>query len=126
MQMQMQRRAIQPNDVSYAQAHEISGFKRLLFISGQLPQCEKCILPKDFEGQCRRAWANVEQQLKQAGMDFGNLVKVTTFLSERRLRERNYEIRREVLGEHTPALTVIIADLYEEGWMVEIEAIAAD
>ncbi|SDY21714.1 Enamine deaminase RidA, house cleaning of reactive enamine intermediates, YjgF/YER057c/UK114 family [Lysobacter sp. yr284] len=126
MQMQMQRRAIQPNDVSYAQAHEISGFRRLLFISGQLPQCEKCILPKDFEGQCRRAWANVEQQLKQAGMDFGNLVKVTTFLSERRLRERNYEIRREVLGEHTPALTVIIADLYEEGWMVEIEAIAAD
>lgn len=126
MQMQMQRRAIQPNDVSYAQAHEISGFKRLLFISGQLPQCEKCILPKDFESQCRRAWANVEQQLKQAGMDFSNLVKVTTFLSERRLRERNYEIRREVLGEHTPALTVIIADLYEEGWMVEIEAIAAD
>ncbi|ROU05792.1 RidA family protein [Lysobacter enzymogenes] len=126
MHMQMQRRAIQPNDVSYAQAHEISGFRRLLFISGQLPQCEKCILPKDFEGQCRRAWANVEQQLKQAGMDFGNLVKVTTFLSERRLRERNYEIRREVLGEHTPALTVIIADLYEEGWMVEIEAIAAD
>ncbi|ALN58247.1 MULTISPECIES: RidA family protein [Lysobacter] len=126
MHMQMQRRAIQPNDVSYAQAHEISGFRRLLFISGQLPQCEKCILPKDFEGQCRRAWANVEQQLKQAGMDFSNLVKVTTFLSERRLRERNYEIRREVLGEHTPALTVIIADLYEEGWMVEIEAIAAD
>jgi len=126
MQMQMQRRAIQPNDVSYAQAHEISGFKRLLFISGQLPQCEQCILPKDFEGQCRRAWANVEQQLKQAGMDFSNLVKVTTFLSERRLRQRNYEIRREVLGEYTPALTVIIADLYEEGWMVEIEAIAAD
>jgi enamine deaminase RidA (YjgF/YER057c/UK114 family) len=121
----MERNAIQPTEVSYAQAHEISGFQRLLFISGQLPQCEKCVLPKDFDGQCRRAWANVEQQLKQAGMDFSNLVKVTTYLTERRLRQRNYEIRHEILGKHTPALTVIIAELYEEGWMIEIEAVAA-
>lgn len=121
----MQRNAIQPNEVSYAQAHEISGFQRLLFISGQLPQCEKCVLPKDFDSQCRRAWANVEQQLQKAGMDFSNLVKVTTYLTDRRLRQRNYEIRHEILGKHTPALTVIIAELYEEGWMIEIEAVAA-
>ena len=112
--------------MSYSQALEITGFKRLVFVSGQLPQCEECILPKDFDGQCRRAWANVERQLEAAGMTYANLVKVTTYLSERRLRKRNYEIRHEVLGEHAPALTVIIADLYEEGWMVEIEAIAAD
>ncbi|MBX9402948.1 RidA family protein [Lysobacter sp. BMK333-48F3] len=122
----MQRREIRPTDVSYSQALEITGFKRLVFVSGQLPQCEECILPKDFDGQCRRAWANVERQLEAAGMTYANLVKVTTYLSERRLRKRNYEIRHEVLGEHAPALTVIIADLYEEGWMVEIEAIAAD
>ena len=122
----MQRREIRPTEVSYSQALEITGFKRLLFVSGQLPQCEECVLPKDFDGQCRRAWANVERQLEAAGMTLANLVKVTTYLSERRLRKRNYEIRHEVLGEHAPALTVIIADLYEEGWMVEIEAIAAD
>lgn len=122
----MQRREIRPTEVSYSQALEITGFKRLVFVSGQLPQCEECVLPKDFDGQCRRAWANVERQLEAAGMTYANLVKVTTYLSERRLRKRNYEIRHEVLGEHAPALTVIIADLYEEGWMVEIEAIAAD
>ncbi|MEI2455081.1 RidA family protein [Lysobacter firmicutimachus] len=124
--MQLQRREIRPTEVSYSQALEITGFKRLVFVSGQLPQCEECILPKDFDGQCRRAWSNVQRQLEAAGMSLANLVKVTTYLSDRRLRKRNYEIRHEVLGEHAPALTVIIADLYEEGWMVEIEAIAAD
>jgi enamine deaminase RidA (YjgF/YER057c/UK114 family) len=122
----MERQVIHPTQVSYSQAHQITGFKRLLFISGQLPQCDACILPKDFDGQCRRAWANVERQLEAAGRDFSNLVKVTTFLTDRRMRKRNYEIRHEVLGEHSPALTVVIAELYEEGWMVEIEAIAAD
>jgi hypothetical protein len=29
------------------------------------------------------------------------------------------------LGDHRPALTVIIADIYDSQWLLEIEAIAA-
>jgi len=29
-----------------------------------------------------------------------------------------------VLGDHTPALTIIITDIYAEEWLLEIEAIA--
>lgn len=34
-------------------------------------------------------------------------------------------VRREVLKERTPALTIIITDIYDEAWLLEIEAIAA-
>ena len=33
-------------------------------------------------------------------------------------------VRRRVLGDHEPALTVIIADIFDEAWLLEIEAIA--
>jgi hypothetical protein len=31
-----------------------------------------------------------------------------------------------VLGEHAPALTVIISDIYAEEWLLEIDAVAVD
>jgi 2-iminobutanoate/2-iminopropanoate deaminase len=34
-------------------------------------------------------------------------------------------VRREVLKERTPAITIIVADIYDEAWLLEIEAIAA-
>lgn len=54
-----------------------------------------------------------------------HLVKVTTFLSDRRFADENGEIRREMLGPHGPALTVIISEIFDERWLLEIEAIAA-
>jgi 2-iminobutanoate/2-iminopropanoate deaminase len=54
-----------------------------------------------------------------------NLAKVTVFLSSREFAMPNREIRQEVLGSHNPALTVIIADIFDERWLLEIEAVAA-
>jgi len=56
-------------------------------------------------------------------MGVKNLVKVTILLSDRKYREANDRIRAKVLGDHTPALTIIIADIYSEDWLLEIEAI---
>src|SRR5262249_23621237 len=68
---------------------------------------------------------NVRAQLREAGMDLSNLVKVTTYLSDRLHGIENRQIRNEVLGDLTPALTVVIVGLFETHWLVEIEAIAA-
>ena len=38
---------------------------------------------------------------------------------------RNSAIRREVLGERRPALTVLIAGTYDPAWLLEIEVVAA-
>ncbi|HJU38400.1 MAG TPA: RidA family protein [Tahibacter sp.] len=110
---------------SYAQAVEIRGGERLLVVSGQIPQTVDGDVPPDFDAQCRLVWRNVEAQLRAAGMSLDHLVKVTTYLSDRRYRDANGAIRREVLGARTPALTVVIAGIYDEAWLLEIEAIAA-
>ena len=109
----------------YAQALELQGAQRLLFVSGQIPETAAGEVPKDFPSQARLAWANVFAQLKEAGMSVNNLVKVTTFLASREYGIVNREVRQEVLGSHTPALTVIITGIFDEAWLLEIEAVAA-
>ena len=64
--------------------------------------------------------------LSDAGMTVTNLAKVTVYLSDRQYREANARIRHEILGNHTPALTIIITQIYAEEWLLEIEAIAID
>jgi 2-iminobutanoate/2-iminopropanoate deaminase len=110
----------------YSQAIEIRQGRRLLFISGQIPVAADGGMPADFRSQCRLAWANVLAQLEAAGMSVANLVKVTTFLSSREHALPNREVRQEVLGGHAPALTVIIAGIFDEKWLLEIEAVAAE
>ena len=109
----------------YAQATELSGHSRMLFISGQIPETHDGAVPKGFEAQARLAWAHVIAQLRAADMTLDNLVRHTTYLADRQYRDVNSRIRQEVLGHRTPALTVIIADIYDEAWLLEIEAIAA-
>ncbi|MGF1456186.1 MAG: RidA family protein [Alphaproteobacteria bacterium] len=108
----------------YAQAFEVQGASRILYISGQIPMDGESQVPHDFEGQARLVWKNVERQLVTAQMGLENLVKVTTFLAHRDHRIQNRTIRQAVLGAHTPALTVIICEIFEEAWLLEIEAIA--
>jgi 2-iminobutanoate/2-iminopropanoate deaminase len=64
--------------------------------------------------------------LDSAGMSVANLVKVTIFLSDRQYRGANSRIRHEILGDHCPALSVIITGIYDESWLLEIEAVAMD
>jgi 2-iminobutanoate/2-iminopropanoate deaminase len=118
-------RVLSPTALSYCQAHEVSGASRLLFISGQVPADATGQVPCDFKAQCRLAWSNVFAQLDAAGMTLDDLVKVTVFLSDRRYRQENYEVRNEQLGPRSPALTIIITGIYDEAWLLEIEAVAA-
>jgi len=121
----MRKRSIEPNSGSYAQAVEVVDARRLLFVSGQVPADEADHVPEHFADQARLAWRNVFARLAQAGMTPDDLVKVTIFLSDRRYRAENAAVRREMLGDRTPALTIIITGIYAEEWLLEIEAVAA-
>ncbi len=58
-------------------------------------------------------------------MTLGNIVKFTTFLSDRKYQQDEYRVRREVLtGLAQPAMTIIITGIYDPKWLLEIEAIA--
>ncbi|MEO9875391.1 MAG: RidA family protein [Anderseniella sp.] len=108
----------------YSQAMAVSEISRTVYVSGQIPVRPDGTVPESFTEQAEQAWANVEAQLKAAGMGLGNIVKHTTFLSDRRYRVQNSEVRRKVLGDLEPALTVIITGIFDEAWLLEIEAIA--
>jgi 2-iminobutanoate/2-iminopropanoate deaminase len=108
----------------YAQAIEVRGTQRVLYISGQIPVDRHAAVPPAFSDQCRLVWANIEAQLRASDMSLDNLVKVTTFLSDRQWGDENGAVRRDILGPRTPALTVIITGIYDEAWLLEIEAIA--
>ncbi len=119
-------RPVNPTGHTYAQAHEVSAGTRLLFISGQVPEDEAGETPLDFLDQCHLTYANIEKQLKAASMDFSNLVKLTVFLADRRHRAGHAEVRKALLGALSPAMTIVITGIYDEKWLLEIEAVAAD
>lgn len=126
----MQRREINSLEApssagGYAQAIELTNNSRILYISGQIPEARDGAAPQDFVSQCRLVWRNVEAQLHASGMGLDNLVKVTTFLSDRKYALENREIRNEILAGRQIALTVVIADIFDESWLLEIEAVAA-
>ncbi len=109
----------------YAQAALVSDASEWLLISGQIPETPDGVVPDNFDDQATLAWANVKAQLAAADMDVGNLVKVTTFLSSRDFNLANRHARQSALGDHTPALTVIISGIFDARWLLEIEALAA-
>ena len=109
----------------YSHAVETGPGPRLLFVSGQIPVRPDGSVPDDFEGQCAAAWSNVLAVLASAGLGPLDLVKVTTWLTDRSQAESNARIRRAHLGDARPALTVVVAQTLESPWLLEIEAIAA-
>jgi enamine deaminase RidA (YjgF/YER057c/UK114 family) len=108
----------------YSQAVLVSHAARRLYISGQIPVAKDGAVPDTFELQAKLAWANVLAQLETAGMAIENLAKVTIFLSDRKYAAENRKARVEALGSHSPSLTVIITGIFDEAWLLEIEAIA--
>lgn len=121
----IQHRSINPTGASFSQAYEIKGFKRLVFVSGQVPEDEKEKVPPDFRSQAELVWKNIELQLKAANMTLKDIVRFTIYLSDRKFRGESYEVRHKVLGAHEPSMTIIITGIYDSQWLLEIDAVAA-
>lgn len=109
----------------YVQAMEVTGATRTLYVSGQIPQAADGSVPERFEDQARLVWENVIAQLHAADMTLDNLVKVTIFLSDRKYTADYRKVRQEVLQGRQIGLTTIITGIFDEKWLLEIEAIAA-
>ncbi|MBP1860214.1 RidA family protein [Rhizobium herbae] len=109
----------------YSQAVRLEDFTRLLLVSGQIPADSDDTVPASFEAQARQVWLNIDAQLKAAGMTKADIVKVTTYLADRHHTIANREIRSEYLGHLAPAMTVVIAGIFDESWLLEVEIVAA-
>jgi 2-iminobutanoate/2-iminopropanoate deaminase len=110
----------------YSLGLEVAQHRRLLFVSGQVPEKTDGSVPEGFEAQCEQSWRNVIEVLKAAGLGVEHLVKVNTFLTDKSQLVANRTIRKKMLAGNEPASTVMIAETVDSKWLLEIEAIAAE
>ena len=110
----------------YSMGLEVGQHRRLLFISGQVPENSDGSVPEGFEAQCEQSWRNVIAVLASAGLGVEHLVKINTFLTDKSQVMANRAVRRKMLEGHEPASTVMVAETVDGKWLLEIEAIAAE
>lgn len=125
----MQKRDIDAPDAPkpaspYSQAVEVTGATRTLYISGQVGSETDGTTPDSVADQAKLAWRNLEAQLRAAGMDFDNLVKVTTIIPDAADIAASRASRVAALGNRRPASTLIVGGLANPAWKIEIEGIA--
>jgi len=74
--------------------------------------------------QARQAFENLRAVLASAGLDFGDVLRLTIYVSAPALVGAVAEVRRDYLVEPWPASTVVVAQLLSPEWLVEIDALA--
>jgi reactive intermediate/imine deaminase len=100
-------------------------FGDLLFVSGVAPlDPGGRVVSADVVEQAQQVFANLAHVLKAAGADFGDVLKVTVFLTDVRDRARINPVRQQHFGSARPASTLIgVSELAVPGMKIEIEAI---
>jgi enamine deaminase RidA (YjgF/YER057c/UK114 family) len=120
-----------PQDVhepvgSYSHQIEIKGNERLLVISGQVGMREDGTVPEDPLEQIDIAFENILHNLRAAGMDIKDLIKVNYYLVGEIETARRRELILSKLGGHRPCSTLVyVAGLASPVYRVEIEAWAS-
>ena len=121
-----------PRPRGYSDGMLASGASRMLFVAGQIAWDEKHRLvgAGDVAAQFAQALRNVVAVVRAAGGWPDHIVRMTVYVVDKRqYLAKTAEIGaawREILGKHFPAMALVqVADLLEEGALVEIEATAA-
>ncbi len=115
-----------PPLAAYSHQIEITGPERMLVIAGQVGMAPDGDIPDDPLEQLGIAIDNVGRNLEAAGMDFGDLVRVTTYL----VGEWDADARRQLVAQrlapHQPCMTLLyVAGLASPKLLVELDAWAS-
>jgi enamine deaminase RidA (YjgF/YER057c/UK114 family) len=78
--------------------------------------------PRDAYGQARRCLDIILDALRQAGGGAEHVVRTRAFVSSAQHWEEVGRAHGEVFGEIRPASTMVVAQLLDPRWLVEIEA----
>jgi 2-iminobutanoate/2-iminopropanoate deaminase len=98
---------------------------RTLYVSGQVgvrPDGSVCAGAAE---QAEQAFRNLGTILSANDFEFGDLVRLTTYIVQGQSGAAVLGVRRNFLGTHRPASTALyVAELLSPDWLVEIEAMA--
>ena len=108
---------------NYSQGVVVPAGARRLVISGQIGMTKDGKVVDGMEAQLRQTWANLIEVLKAGGMAHSDILKVTTFVTDRSAVGLVRQIRDEVMQGHRPASTfLVVAGLAMPELLCEIEA----
>ena len=110
-------------------AHYVPGMLHngLLYISGQLSIDPATGRPKEggIAAQARQALENVDEVLREAGIDRTHLVQCRIYTPDVTYGDEIDRVYAAFLGDHKPARVVVPCGPLHYGCLVEIEAVAA-
>jgi len=116
----------------YANAIRVEGASKLLFIAGQIAwdANQQLVGRGDMTAQFGQALANVVACVHTAGGEPQHVVRMTVYVTDKQAylaaARAIGEVWRTHFGRHFPAMALVqVADLLEDGALVEIEATAA-
>ena len=110
----------------YSHAVLVQGETRRLVVSGQVGTEVDGSVPASGQAQIALVFRNLDTILHANGMGWGNVVKITSFLTDRSLLGAYRAARDAVTTEHLPASTLLfVSGLADPRFMVEIELEAA-
>src|SRR5918994_6341220 len=89
----------------YSHGVEVPASARWLHISGQVGVAPDGTVRQGAEAQIEQTWRNLLAILESAGMGPRDLVKVTTFLTDRANLQISREVRERMLQGAEPAST---------------------
>ncbi|HEX5809295.1 MAG TPA: RidA family protein, partial [Anaerolineales bacterium] len=111
---------------SYSHQIEIRGNERLLVLSGQVGMREDGTVPDDPLEQIEVAFENIFRNLRAAGMDVKDLIKITYYLVGEIDTAKRREVILSKLQGHQPCSTLLyVAGLASPLYQVEIDAWAS-
>lgn len=117
---------IAPPAAGYAHAVLVDAPERLLHTSGVVPVREDGTVPPDIATQAAVVWSNIEVILAAAAMEPTDIVSVTTYVVPGQDLTEVMAARDRVLAGHLAASTlVVVAELAQPSWKVEVAVVVA-
>jgi Putative translation initiation inhibitor, yjgF family len=110
----------------YSHAIEVQAGSRMLFASGQLGISVNDEVPEDAGAQAELCFRAIGAILAEADMDFGDIVRINAYVTDRAFMKSYMEVRDRFVREPPPASTLmIVSGFTREEFKVEVEIIAA-
>lgn len=108
---------------SYSQAIEYNG---MVYASGQIPVNPATgeVESDNIEGQADQSLKNVGAILKEAGLDYSNVIKTTCFLADIADFAKFNEVYSRYFKEEAPARSCVAVKDLPKGVLCEVEVIA--
>jgi 2-iminobutanoate/2-iminopropanoate deaminase len=110
----------------WSNAIETPAGARQLFTCGLVGVRQDGTVEDGIAAQAVRIFENLQLLLAEAGMDMGDVVKITSYLLDLSEQPAYAKARAPYLGDARPAMTLLgVAQLAHPAYRLEVEAIAS-